>query len=207
MDIAEKNVATPILDVKIRKDVDELLISYYFNSCSCFIILYSILCIIFIWFPFSFIFFFCRYPYKRVIIVDLIRNILIICDKGMIPCCKLEPKTYFINIIKKVILYITWKKDEKIGFNKLYFINCDIISTEGENEILFSDIEYTEEKLKKFLTFFRTYFDTEFRPSDKENILDLPNEVNNNIITNSGIDNINEVKPLNNEDDAAPINV
>ena len=125
----------------------------------------------------------------------------------MIPCCKLKPKTYFINSIKKVIIYITWKKDETIGFNKLYFINCDIISIEGENEILFSDIEYTEEKLNKFLTFFRTYFDTEFRPVDNKYIPDLPNEINNPMTTNTGFDENKEVKPLQNEEAAIPVNV
>ena len=207
MDIADKNVALPLQDVKNRKNVDEIIISYYFKSCSCYVIFFTFLCILFLWCPAFFILFFCVDPYKRVIIVDLIRNVLIICDRGMIPCCKLKPKTYFINSIKKVIIYITWKKDETIGFNKLYFINCDIISIEGENEILFSDIEYTEEKLNKFLTFFRTYFDTEFRPADNKYIPDLPNEINNPMTTNTGFDENKEVKPLQNEEAAIPVNV
>ena len=66
----------------------------------------------------------------------------------MIPCCKLEPKTFFLNSIKKVIIFITWKNDPKIGFSKLYFINCDLISTNGLKESLFENAEYSETKLK-----------------------------------------------------------
>ena len=134
-------------------------------------------------------------PYKRVVIIDSIRQILIICIKGIISCCKLSPKTYFLNNIKKVIIFITWKNDEKIGFNKLYFMNCDLISTDGMKESLFEDVEYDARKLSEYLTFFKKYFDTEFKPADDGNNLGIPKEEDNNI----------DMKPSMNEDAAIQI--
>ena len=93
----------------------------------------------------------------------------------MIPCCKLEPKTFFLNSIKKVIIFITWKTDPKFGFSKLYYINCDLISTNGMKESLFENAEYSETKLNAILAFFRKYFDTEFKPAE-ENDLKTPEE-------------------------------
>ena len=186
---------------------EEIIVFYHFKCCSFVIIFLTFIASIFIWVPVLFIFIYCQDPYKRVIIIDKIKSILISCDKGMIPCCKLNPKTFFLNTIKKVIIYITWKNDEKIGFNKLYFINCDLISNEGIKENLFLNVEYNENKLNEFLTFFRKYFDTEFIPVHNVNP-DFPIEQNSQAIFSSNQNDIDiTTKPERNEDAAMPINV
>ena len=194
-------------DDKNGNKPDEIIVSYHFKCCSFVIIFLTFIASIFIWVPVFFIFIYCQDPYKRVIIIDKIKSILISCDKGMIPCCKLNPKTFFLNTIKKVIIYITWKNDEKIGFNKLYFMNCDLISNEGIRENLFLNVEYNENKLNEFLTFFRKYFDTEFIPADNANP-DFPIEQNSQALFSPNQNDIDiTTKPDLNEDAAMPINV
>ena len=185
---------------------DELIAFYHFKCCSCIIIFVTIMYLIFIWFPVLFFIFYCRFPYKRVVIVDKNKNILILCSKGMIPCCKLDPKIFFLNSIKKVIVYITWINDPKIGFNKLYYINCDLISNEGLRENIIFGVQYNENKVNEYLTFFRKYFDTEFIPADNQNP-NFPNEENSQAKFAPNQDDIDTIsKPSINEDAAMPIN-
>ena len=86
-------------------------------------------------------------------------------------------------------------------------MNCDLISNEGMKENLFIDVKYNENKLNEFLTFFRKYFDTEFKPADNANP-GFPIEQN---IQATFIPNQNDIdivtKPDINEDAAMPINV
>ena len=203
----EENI-TSKEDDKNGNKPDELIVFYHFKCCSCIIILFIFVYSILIFAPVLLICFCCMFAYKRVIIIDKIKNILISCDKGMIPCCKLTPKTFFLNTIKKVIIYITWKNDEKIGFNKLYFMNCDLISNEGMKENLFIDVKYNENKLNEYLQFFRKYFDTEFIPADNANP-DFLGEQNSQttFITNQNANIDIVTKPDINEDAAMPINV
>ena len=185
---------------------DELIAFYHFKCCSCIIIFLTIMYLIFIWFPVLFFIFYCRFPYKRLVIIDKIKNILILCSKGMIPCCKLDPKTFYLNSIKKVIIYITWINDTKIGFNKLYFMNCDLISTEGMRENIIYGIEYNENKLNEYLTFFRKYFETEFIPADNQNPNFPSGDNSQALFVQNQDDNDMIAKPSINEDAAMPIN-
>ena len=130
--------------------------------------------------------------YKRVIIIDEKRKIIIICDKGILGICKLNQKTYEISQVKKVRIYVTSKPDPKKGFSKLYYINCDIFSNNREQESLFGPIDYTEEKFNKFSKFLEKHLNTEVVPkevkvepliSEEEN--NTPNEGNDKI-TNDG---------------------
>ena len=192
MDFPAKKEIITSKDKKDENQPDELFLYYHFKCCSFVIIFMTFVYIIL--FPFFFILY-CTQPYKRFVIIDSIKQILILCSKAMIPCCKLGAKTFALNSIKKVVVFITWKADEKIGFKKLYFINCDLISIDGMNERIIDNIEYEENKLNDYLTFFRKYFDTEFKPADGEKNPDFPNTEENNIDT----------KPSMNEDAPLPI--
>ena len=205
MELPEKDQMITKSDEKDKMDLDELIIFYYYKCCSFMFIIFTIFSILFIWFPVFLIVHFCIMPHKRVVIIDEINKILIICDKGMIPCCKLNPKTYFLDNIKKVIIYITTKPDPKIGFKKLYFVNCIIVSLDGQEETLFKDIGYeNDEKLNEIITYFRRHFDTEFRPEDVVKVGDISKE-DNNIITTNSDDNYIANKPSINDEAAMPI--
>ena len=93
-------------DEKNKSNLDEIILFYHFKYCSLGPIFATIFLIIFL--PFFFIFFSIQ-PYKRLAIIDSIKQILVIYNKALIPCCKLEPKTFSLNNIKKIIIFITWK--------------------------------------------------------------------------------------------------
>ena len=79
----------------------------------------------------------------------------------MIPCCNLNPKSYSLTTIKKIRIYVYSTPDPQIGFNKLYFINCEIYSINGDKEILFSDVKYDKDTFERFVSFFKKHFKTE----------------------------------------------
>ena len=134
-----------------------------------------------------FFIFFSIQPYKRLAIIDSIKQILVIYNKALIPCCKLEPKTFSLNNIKKIIIFITWKIDENCEFNKLFFLNCDLISTDEIKESLFANVDYDANKLNEHPAFFKKYFDTEFKPADNGKNPNFSNEDENNYDTNPSI--------------------
>ena len=205
MELPEKAQMITAQDEKYKNGVDELILMYHFKCCSCFVIFFTFVFTVLIWFPVFFFLFYCATPYKKVVIIDEIKNILIICSKGIIPCCKLEPKTYFLNNIKKVIIYITTKPDPKIWFKKLYFINCNLVSLDGQEEPLFNDIAYDDnQKVNEIVGYFRKHFETEFRPEEDTKNSNLLPQDNNNITTNQN-DNYIDSKPSINEEAAMPI--
>ena len=143
-------------------------------------------------------------PYKRKIAIDEVRKTLVIFMKGIIGCCKIGEILYNLNQIQKIRLFITSKPDPKVGFNKLYFINCEIYSLEGEKNDLFVDIPYEEAKYKQFISFFQRHLNTEFDPL--EIIFNtLPKENDLVDITNSGNENKMIDKPLIDGSAAIPI--
>ena len=171
---------------KISNITEEIIVFYHFSWPT--IIFF---CIHSLFIFFFFYDFFCI-PYKRVIIIDEKRKIIIICDKGILGICKLNQKTYEISQVKKVRIYVTSKPDPKKGFGKLYYINCDIFSNNEEQESLFGTIDYTEEKYNKVSKFFEKHLNSEVVPkevkvepliSEEEN--NTPNEGNDKI-TNDG---------------------
>ena len=171
-------------DEKNKSNLDEIILFYHFKYCSFGPIFATIFLIIFL--PFFFIFFSIQ-PYKRLAIIDSIKRILVIYNKALIPCCKLEPKTFSLNNIKKIIIFITWKIDENCEFNKLFFMNCDLISTDEIKESLFANVDYDANKLNEYLAFFKKYFDTEFKPADNGKNPNFSNEDENNYDTNPSI--------------------
>ena len=171
---------------KISNITEKIVLFYHFSWPIIIFLCIHSLCIIFFFFDF------CLIAYKRVIIIDEKRKIIIICDKGILGICKLNQKTYEISQVKKVRIYVTSKPDPKKGFSKLYYINCDIFSNNGEQESLFGPIDYTEEKFNKFSKFLEKHLNTEVVPkevevepliSEEENI--TPSEGNDKI-TNDG---------------------
>ena len=165
---------------------EQIIVSYFYGCCLA--ILFIAVSIIFLWCPFYLIFFGIFTPYKRIVTIDEERKVLIIGSKGIIGCCSFDETTYHLSQIKKVRIFVTWKPDPKIGFNKLYFINCEIYSLEGEKNALFMDIPYEEAKYKQFISFFQRHLDTEFDPLEtifntlpKENdLVDITNSENEN---------------------------
>ena len=143
-------------------------------------------------------------PYKRKIVIDEVRKTLVIFMKGIIGCCKIGEILYNLNQIQKIRLFITSKPDPKIGFNKLYFINCEIYSLEGEKNALFMDIPYEEAKYKQFISFFQRHINTEFDPLEVIfNALPKENDLVN--ITDSGNENKMIDKPFIDGSAAIPI--
>ena len=156
--------------------------------------------------PFFFLYFFV-FAYKRVAIIDEKNKILIIRDKTMIPCCcncKYQ-RIYYFNTIKKVVIYITSQPDPNVGFKNLLFINSELISIDWKRENLFAREKYNEQKINEYLTFFKRYFDTEFKPENTEMDNNLTPEENQPIVTNSNEDNNITSKPSMNEEAATPI--
>ena len=145
---------------KISNITEEIVLFYHFSwPTIIFFCIHSIF-ILFFFYDFFFV------AYKRVIIIDEKRKILIICDKGILGCCKLNQKIYEISQLKKARIYVSSKPDPKKGFSKLYYINCDIFSNNGEQESLFENIDYTEEKFNKFSKFFERHLNTEVVPKE-----------------------------------------
>ena len=205
MDSPENNQITSYTEAKNNNDVDELIILYYFKCCSGKIIFLTILLLIVIYFPFIFFILYCGRPYKNVIIVDRKKKVLILCDKGMIPCCKLNSKTFNIYDIKKIVIYDV----AMLRSLKIRRIDCYIISTMDEKTILFSKA-YNEQMVNDILTFFRKHFETEYifvKNEDVKNGNYFPygnyhpnlNLNNNNYNNSSNEDNINTKSPMNEE--------
>jgi hypothetical protein len=96
--------------------------------------------------------------------VDKKNKVLIVYDKAIISCCFLNDKSYSLSTIKKIRIFIYSTPDPKIGFNNLYFINCEVYSIDGRKENLFSRVKYDKELFDRYVTFFKKYFDTEVEP-------------------------------------------
>ncbi len=167
LDYNEKNLVNDIpyqTNAEEKDDIDELIVMYFFKCCSCGVIFISIFQIFFLWFPIFPIMWYFREPYKRIIQIDKKSNTLLVYDTGLISCCKLTPKPYSLNNIKKIRIYVYSMPDPKVGFNKLYFVNCEIYSLNGEKEELFHDTKYDKEIFDKYEQFFKKYFETEIEP-------------------------------------------
>ena len=144
--------------------LDELTVKYYFKSCSCPMIFFYIFVIFFLWCPFFPIYFYCCIPYKRTIRIDKKNKIFLIYDTGLIPCCKLNQKIYSLDEIRRIRIYPYYIPDPNVGFNKIYFGNCEIYSIHGEREVLFLDVKYDKETFDRYILFFKKYFETVFEP-------------------------------------------
>ena len=143
--------------------------------------------------------------------VDKKNKVLKIYDKTLISCgCKHNLKSYYFRTIKKIRIYVYSTPDPKIGFSKLYFINCEIYSVDGQKEDLFSGRKYDKESFDRYVSFFKKYFDTEVEPIEMAKDMNILDEFNiNNPISNSNEypeeSEIKTNKPDNNEGAALPV--
>ena len=144
-----------------ENDTDEIVIRYMMNCCTAFIsVLFAM---IFIWCPIFLYFVVIRGGYKQVIVIDKKKKTLIIGQRGIFSCCFcciFDKKTFFLNEIKNVKIQVVSQNDPSIGFGELYFINGYIYSQDDKCETLFENIEYTSEKYKNFVSFFKKYIPT-----------------------------------------------
>ena len=186
---------------------EQIIVSYFYGCC--LTILYITVSIIFLWCPFYLIFFGFFTPYKRIVTIDEERKVLIIGSKGIVGCCFFDETTYHLSQIKKVRIFVTWKPDPKIGFNKLYFINCEIYSLTDEKNNLFVDVPYEEGKFNQFVAFFQRHVNIEFEPIENaiSAINVIPVDGNNTIFPADNQAPIDQAiaKPSINESAALPI--
>ena len=153
-----ENFFTPEEKNKEESD-DKLIVRYVMKYCGCPDILLLIFPFIFL--PIFFLFH-TTTPYKQIIKIEKANNILMIYFTGLIPCCKLSPrKSYNLTDIEKIRIYVYSIPHPTIGFTKLYFINCEIYSINGDKEILFSDVKYDKDTFERFVSFFKKHFKTE----------------------------------------------
>ena len=188
---------------------EQIIVSYFYGCFTA--VIYIAISIIFIWCPFYIILFCIVIPYKRIAAIDEERKTLIIGNKGIMGCCYFNETTYHLSQIKKVRIFVTWKPDPKIGFNKLYFVNCEIYSLTDEKNDLFVDVPYEEGKFNQFIAFFQRHLTTEFEPI--ENAISAINVIpvdGNNTIGISPVDNsapIDQVIAKPSIDDSAALPV
>ena len=141
--------------------VDKLLVRYVMKYCGCpgiLLIIFPLLNPIFFFIVHSIS------PYKQIVEIDKTNNILIIYFLSLIPCCKLSARNFNLSDIGKIRIYVYSIPDPRRGFSKLYFINCEIFSRQGEKEMLFSGVPYEKEAFERFSSFFNKYFETEIEP-------------------------------------------
>jgi len=195
-------------DKETNDGIDELIILYYFTICSCPFIIVIIILLIYL--PMFFIFG-CMADYKKMMRVDKKNKVLKVYDKVLISCgCNHNIKSYYFTTIKKIRIYVYSTPDPKIGFSKLYFINCEIYSIDGQKEYLFSRVKYDKELFDRYVSFFKKYFDTEVEPIEMaKDMTAFDILIMNNPISNSNEypeeSEINTNKPDNNEGAALPV--
>ena len=73
-------------------------------------------------------------------------------------------------------IYRTSIPDPNVGFNKIYFINCDIYSIDNQMESLFNNIPFNQDKYDELVAFLKKYLNTEVIPFEVDiNTYDVNN--------------------------------
>ena len=186
-------------------EIDEIVVEYLKHPC--FAVFLFFFAIPFIPFVFPVIIIWFVDPYKRIIIYDGINKLLKLSYRGILgcscPCACMgtAAKIYNLSQVQKVKIFRTSIPDPKIGFNQIYFINCDIYSTNGQIESLFSNIKYSKEKFDEFVSFFQKHLNTEVIPLEVD-IDDIENNDNNAVYP---LDDTTPTKPANDESAPKPV--
>jgi len=212
MDFPEKNeIISPTVDIK-NNEVDELLIYYYFKCCTCEVIFLTVIFSLVFFFPFIFFIYYCGKPYKHVVVINKKKGTLVVCDKGIIPCCELKSQIFNINDIKKFYIYETGLYGPIGNRHEIKFYIISL--TEEKIYSFFLEFE-NDEKLNEILSPLRKYFNTEYIPLKKNgdnngnNFCYEENEIENKNLNNNNFVFINEenimIKPPINEEAALPI--
>ena len=173
-------------DEKNTKDIDEIVIQKLMGTCEA--VAMAIFSFFFIQFIYPIILIWFYTPYKKIIFFDKINKVLILGYRGICgcrirkcPCEGINNKIYDLSQIQKVKIYRTSQPDPNKGFNKLYFINCDIYSNDGQMESLIEHIPFNQDKYDEVINFFQKYINTEVIPLEVDiNTYDVNN--NNNYL-------------------------
>jgi len=131
---------------KNRKVIDKIILQNFISNC---LRIFLIIVVIFIpiYFPILWVCY-----YRKVIIIDEVKAAIIIAFEEICSCsyCRKNEKIYYLSQIKKVKIYLSSIPDPQIGFHKKYFINCDVFSLDNALESLFSNVEYSKERIDEF---------------------------------------------------------
>ncbi len=145
-------------------EVEEIFTIYLYSICSC-----PTLCFIIIsmFVPCLLISVCCYIPYKRKIRIDKRNNLLTGYNTSIIPCYELNPKSYDLNNIERIRIYVYSTPDPKVAFNKLYFITGEIYISKEKKDLLFGDVRYDKETFDRYVQFFKNSCETEIIPIEE----------------------------------------
>ena len=189
MEIATNNN----LSEKKINGIDEIIVQCYFDTHSCPGIFLVIVITLFIFFPPILFAVVIGITTTRVIDIDEDKDKLIIYNNNLYGCCNCckNEKTYSLKNIKKIRIYATWIPDPNVGFGKIYYMNAEIFSLDGESENLFSNLKYDKDKYEEYESFFTRHLNTEVEPLE----LAKRSQKRNRSLKNEG--NIGEEYDLN----------
>ena len=103
--------------------------------------------------------------------------------------CKVEgQRNYNYCQIRRIKLYVSSTPDKERPFDKLYYMNCDIFSVDGQQDSLFSAIKYDELQFNNFI-------------KDFEKHLNIEVETIDDCIKNNNLNNITDDKIIPNNND------
>ena len=106
----------------------------------------------------------------------------------------MNPKSYDLNNIERIRIYVYSTPDPKVAFNKLYYINCEIYISKEIKDLLFGSIRYDKETLDRFEQFFKRFCETEVEPIEAAKDISEYNkkvELNNYNMNNNNNNNYN----------------
>ena len=164
MEIPENENALNTYETNIESNdngTDEIEIC---SSCNISLVLCGIYAILNLWCPLIFYAIFIQSKFRKVFVIDKKNKTLIYGTKGIIKCCcsgcLYNRRTYFLDEIKHVMIQVICIDDNRVCSDKEYFINGYIYSQNNEYQPLFTNIEYTNKKYNKLVSFFQKYIHT-----------------------------------------------
>ena len=123
-------------------------------------------------------------PYKYVVILVKKKRITVF-QKNIFGCKIDRQKIYDYCHIKKRRLYVSSCHIFERPFEKIYYMNCDIFSNDGEQDKLFNAIRYNELKFKSFVEYFEKHLNIKVESRD----IPKKNNATDNKITPTNNDN------------------
>lgn len=128
-------------------------------------------------------------PYKYVVILDSKKKRITVCQKNIFGCVIGRQKIYDYCHINKIRLYVSSGHTFERTIEKIYYINCDIFSIDGEQDKLFNEIRYDEFKFKSFAEYFEKHLNIKVESVDIQKKNTNLNNVTDNKITPTNNDN------------------
>ena len=129
------------------------------------------------------------FAYKFVVLLDSKKKKITVCHKNIFGC-KVEGQKYYDYCqIKRIKLYVSSTRDRERPFDKLYYMNCDIFSVDGQQDSLFSAIKYDELQFNNFIKDFEKHLNIEVESIDDYKKNNNLNNITDNQITPNKNDN------------------